>query len=62
MTKYGRKVRNCLYDNKPCERPQSPLDGDYECGDAIWFNDENNDVVVLRPICSRLNLKEVFKK
>lgn len=54
--KYGRKVRLCIFDNKPCERPPSSIDGDPQCGGAWFFGTfaSNGKEEEIRPNCSRM--------
>ena len=51
VKKYG-SVRKCPFDDYPCERKPSPIDGDRECFGV--FGDRGEGEVVFVPPCSRL--------
>lgn len=49
----------CPFDNKPCLRPLSPIDGDLQCGGMYRFSLVGDDVkeTVLVPVCERSPLE-----
>ena len=50
LKNYG-SIRKCIFDNYPCERKPSPIDGDMQCGGI--FYDRGEGEVVLVPPCPR---------
>lgn len=45
----------CVFDNQPCCRSPSPLDGDHECGGiTYWSSDKGAKETELIPPCERM--------
>jgi len=62
LPRYGRKVRLCPFDQMPCCRPPSPIDGDFQCGGMYYCVDFNRpeDEVEIVPPCPRLDPQAIW--
>ena len=54
IRKYGSE-RKCFFDEFPCERKPSPIDGDRECGGVFYFDllTKNGEEEEIASPCSR---------